>query len=183
MSGKIRWIIVLLATLTVVVLGSQKVAWAAIPPGSDAPASLERSGQFEAGQHKGTVQPPNCEGLTITETGNYPVCGIAILEVQFKTDEDVRVLASIDPVIPPGAGKVMAGAVSIGCEINGSQDPGPHDPHVGMLICFAAHPKNKSVIKFYDEATQTWISLPTLVKDGRACAVANYSGLYVLVKK
>ena len=183
MNGRIRLTIVLIAALIMVTLASNHVAWASFSPQPAAPVPVRQDVQSSSNEHKGTVRPPNCGGLTIKHSGRYPICGIAIIDVKFKTHQDVKLLASIGSVIPPGAGKVMAGPVVIGCLVNGVPDPGPHDKHADINICFAAHPKNKSVIKFYDEVTATWKSLLTTVKDGKACATVNYSGTYVLVNK
>jgi hypothetical protein len=109
---------------------------------------------------------------------------MAILSVEFKTSEDVKLLASIDPVIPKGnPGKVLAGSVAIGCLVAGIPDTGPHDRHAAIELCFAAPLKQESVIKFYDKEAGTWTSVETTVRDGQACATVNYSGEYVLVKK
>jgi len=183
MSKRIRWITSWVAILILVMFASSDVAWASFSPQAVDSASAPDNVQSVSNDRKGTVRPPNCEGLAITESGDYPLCGIAIIDVEFTTAEDVQLVASLDSIIPPGAGKVMAGPVVIGCLVDGVSDPGPHNRHANIKICFAAHPKNKSVIKFYDEATGTWTSLETTLEGGKACAIVNYSGRYVLVKK
>jgi hypothetical protein len=130
---------------------------------------------------QGTIIPPGCEGITITETGEYSVCGVAILSVVLQ-DIDIKVLASIEPY-PTDAGKVLAGTINLGCLLDGKPDMGPHDVHAQPKICFAAPPDKDVQVKFYDEAAKAWVGLETTVSEGQACVPANYSGRYVLVEK
>jgi len=183
MKRQIRFVIVVTAVLVLAALASSNVAWAGLSPQPAEPGIVPQEAQPVSSEYKGTVRPPNCEGLTITESGDYSVCGVAVISVEFTTDEDVHLLASLDPYIPPGVSKVMAGPVVIGCLVDGVSDPGPHDRHADIKMCFAANPKNKSVIKFYDEAAGAWVALETTEENGQACATVNYSGKYVLVKK
>lgn len=182
MSARIRLLTVFIATLVLVALASSNVVWASLSAQSVEPLDVPQAIQPASNEHKGSVRPPNCEGLTISESGGYSICGVAVLEVDFTTDDDVRVLASFsDLFIPPNAGNVIAGPVKIGCLVNGKSDEGPHDQHATIQMCFAAHPTHKSVIRHFDEKTQTWETLETKVEDGKACAKVNYNGKYVLV--
>jgi hypothetical protein len=182
MSARIRLLTVFIATLVLVALASSNVVWASFSAQSVEPVDVPQSVQPVSNEHKGTVRPPNCEGLTISESGDYSICGIAILEVDFKNDdEDVKVLASLSELIPPNAGNVIAGPVKIGCLVDGKSDEGPHDQHAAIQMCFAAPHEKDSVIKRYDEKTQTWETLETKVDEGKACAKVNFNGKYVLV--
>lgn len=183
MNKNIRFILVLIATLTLFVLASNPVAWAHFSSQPTDLATGWQNPQPEWDPDQGSVRPPNCSGLTITASGIYSVCGMAVIDVKFKTNEDIELLASIDTVIPVIVGDVTTGSVAIGCLVNGVSDTGPHDHHADIKICFAAPPKSELVIKFYDETTKTWTPLETTMKDGMACAIVNYSGKYVLVKR
>jgi hypothetical protein len=114
MNKNVRSVIVLIATLGLILLAGNHVAWASLSERPMDPTVVPQ-GTPRGWNKKGSVRPPHCEGLTITVSGEYSVCGMAILSVEFKTSEDVKLLASIDPVIPKGnPGKVLAGSVAIG---------------------------------------------------------------------
>lgn len=184
MSAKLRLIIVILITLGILGLAGNQVAWAGFshttqPGAAAAPDNPSIS-------NKGTVRPPNCGNtLTITKSGRYSLCGVAIIKANYNTEDDVQYLVSLGPTAPKetDAGKVRAGPVVFSSLVNGAVYTGPYDAYAAIKLCFAAHPEKKVLIKFYDAALLTWVALPTSVDDGQACATVNSSGQYVLVKK
>src|SRR6266545_1663593 len=128
MNTKIRFLIALFITLVIVALASNQVAWARFSPAT-ADAVASRNGPTLS--DKGTVRPPNCGGLTITKSGDYSLCAVAIIKADFKTQEAVQFLVSRGPKAPKEkeAGKVRAGPVVISAVVNGNAYAGPYDTY------------------------------------------------------
>jgi hypothetical protein len=192
MSKIIRVIIVVAALVLVVLVSSQVVqaSWAprdnavkevSLPSQEDVQASEPSDTQPQSMGQEGTIRPPGCEGLTIVESGQYSVCGVAIVIAELK-DDGVEIVLTIEP-LPAGAGKVVAGTVNLQCFVDGKVHEGSHAEHAEPRLCFAASPGKDVQVRFYDENAKSWITVETTVTDGQACALANNSGKYILVEK
>jgi hypothetical protein len=191
--NKIIKVIIIVTALGLIALVSSKSALASWGPRAnvsdepqvvvqDEPQGSEPSDtQPLSSGLEGTIKPPGCEGITVVESGRYPVCGVAVVEVDLK-EENVEVILTIEP-LPTNAGKVLAGTLNLQCRVAGEVHNGSHDEHAEPRVCFAAPPDKEVQINFYDESTQSWVAVETTVEEGTACAPANYSGKYVLVEK
>ena len=196
MSKIIRVIIVVAALVLVALVSSQVVqaSWAPrdnpsnevqkevqLPSQEEGQASEPSDTQPQAMGQEGTIRPPGCEGMTIIASGQYSLCGVAIVIAELK-DDGVEIVLTIEP-LPSDAGKVLAGTVNLECWVDGEIHQGPHDEHAEPRLCFAATPDKDVQVRFYDESTQAWVAVETTVTDGQACALANNSGKYILVEK
>jgi len=193
--SKIFRIIIVVVVLGLVALVSNQVVqagWAlgtpneapkVVPPAqqNDTQASEPSDTQPQAMGEQGTIRPPGCNKVDITTSGEYSVCGIAVVSVGPKPD-NVEITLKVGP-LPKDAGNVLAGSVILQCWVDGKKDQGPHDQHGNPQICFAAPPDKQVQVKFYDENTKSWVVVETTVANGRACAPATYSGKYILAEK
>lgn len=195
--NKVIRIIIVVAALGLVVLVSSQVVQASRAPGPNTSNAIQKDVQLPASDnaqvsepgdtqplsngYKGTTRPPGCEEIVLTKSGEYSVCGVAVVHVDIK-DEGVEVILNLDP-LPTDEDKVLAGTVDLKCLVGGELHEGAHDEHAEPKICFAAPPDKEVEVKFYDESLKTWLSLETAVSEGQACASANNSGKYVLVEK
>jgi hypothetical protein len=196
MSKLIR-VIIVVAALGLIALVSSQVVQASWGPHASAPKEAQNEVQLpkqeevqisepndtqpEAMGQDGTTRPPNCEGLVIPVSGEYSLCGVAVVEVEIN-DEGVEVIVDIE-ALPTDLDNVLAGTVNLKCLVDGEIHEGRHDEHAEPVLCFAAPPDKEVVVKFYDESAGSWTSVETTVAAGQACAPANYSGKYVLVEK
>lgn len=191
--SKIIRVIIVVVVLGLIGLVSNQVVQASWAPRASAPGQAqvsEQNGQqsVEPGDtqpltmgQEGTIQPPGCDGLIIPVTGEYSICGVAVVSAELK-GKNVEVMVTLEP-LPTDVGNVLAGTVNIQCLVNGKVHQGPHTKHAEPRVCFAAPPDKEVQVNFYDEKTESWIPVETTVADGRACAPADYSGKYVLVEK
>jgi len=149
----------------------------------------------------GSVVPPPLSTLSITESGTYSAGGICTLRVLYFEPEqtnDVHVADALmydfDPVagydysendlFPEGEGLLYL--------------PGCHVLHYNLdvlthwekdvdqgdwEICFAAQPSVETTIYYYlgdlEDQASSWVPLDTTVEEGKACAPAFYTGVYV----
>jgi len=194
--NKVIRIIVVVAVLGLVALVSSQVVQASRAPGPNTSNATQKDVQLPASDtaqvsepgdtqplsngYKGTIRPPGCEEIVLKDSGEYSVCGVAIVSVDFK-DDDVQVILNLD-ALPADAGNVLAGTIDLQCLVDGELHKGPHDEHAEPRICFAAPPDKEVQVKFYDESAKSWVQVETTIADGRACAPANNSGKYVLVE-
>jgi hypothetical protein len=195
--SKIIRVIIVVAALVLVALVSSQVAQAGWAPGDNASKEAQKDAQLPKQEdiqvsepsdtqpqsmgQEGTIRPPGCEGMTIIESGQYSLCGVAIINAELK-DDGVEIVLTIAP-LPTDAGRVLAGTVNLECWVDGEIHQGPHDEHAEPRLCFAAPPDKDVQVRFYDESTKAWVAVETTVADGQACAPANRSGKYILVEK
>lgn len=146
------------------------------------PALVQQVDEF-----RGTVRPPGCKGVTILSNGplsggEYSICGQAVAKVILK-QEGLEVELRLQNHTTKGAGKVLVGTIELTVRLDKKKVDGPHDPYADIQLCYAVPPGKEVEVKFYDTEQNTWVALETTVENGQACAVANYSGDYVLVEK
>jgi hypothetical protein len=194
--SKLFRVIIVVAALALIALVSSQVVQASWAPQQEASENVKEEAQPpqqelqapEPGDTQpttlglqGTTRPPNCEGMTIVESGQYSVCGVAVVEVELKGN-NVELTLALE-AFPTDTGKVLAGTVNLQCLVDGEVHNGSHDEHAEPKLCFAAPPDKELEVKFYDEGAKAWVPVETTVADGRACALAFYSGKYILVEK
>jgi hypothetical protein len=136
---------------------------------------------------RGTVRPPGCRGIHILSVGQYSggeysICGMAIAKVILKR-EGLEVELRLQNHTTKGAGNVIVGTIELTVRLDKKKVDGPHDPYADIQLCYAVPPGKEVEVKFYDTEKNAWVALETTVGDGQACATANFSGDYVLVKK
>lgn len=192
MSKLFRVISVIVIIGAVLVLSNQaaEAGWAPrekpvqdaqLPKQEQSRVSEPSDTQPESVGKEGTIRPPDCSGLTIVESGQYSLCGVAMISAELK-ENGVEVVVTLEP-LPSGAGKVVAGTVNLECWVDGKIHDGPHDEHAEPKLCFAAPPGKDVEVRFFDETANAWVAVETTVAEGQACAPANISGKYILVEK
>lgn len=198
MKKPIRLLIVSAVVIAVIAIAGTSVAWAKLSPQSADAAStgwgMQRAAPLDGVQpaapedgpsassgYQGTVLPNGCTGVNITESGQFSICGIAVLNVDLKAS-NVELILTVES-LPADVSKALVGTVRLDCFVDGKAEDGPHDPHAALQLCFAAPPDKDVQVMFFDEAAQSWTALETKVEGGQACAPANYSGRYILVEK
>lgn len=150
-------------------------------PKQEVQAAEPSDTQLQTMGKEGTIRPPACDGLTIVQSGQYSLCGVAVINAELKED-GIEVVVTLQP-LPANAGKVVAGTVNLECWVGGKIHEGPHDEHAEPRICFAAPPGKDVEVRFFDETAKSWVAVETTVADGQACAPAYISGKYILVEK
>jgi hypothetical protein len=143
----------------------------------------------------GSILPPS-NSTVITHSGSYSVGGICSLIVEYKKDniEDhvhVQDPFNEDPVdwdtnlpFPTENGLLF----QPGCHVLHYEDgeivrwEQTTNEDGKWTICFAARPDKEMTIYYYlgdlTEYASPWIPLETTVEYGRACAPAQYTGMY-----
>lgn len=195
--SKIIRVIIVVAALGLIALVSSQVVQASWGPHASAPKEAQNEVQLpkqeevqisepndtqpEVLGQDGTTRPPNCEGMIIVASGEYSLCGVAVIEVKMN-DEGVELVVDIE-ALPTDADNTLAGTVNLQCLVDGKVHEGRHDEHAEPVLCFAAPPDKEVEVKFFDEDAGVWSSVETTVANGQACAPANYSGKYILVEK
>lgn len=131
---------------------------------------------------KGSVKPPDRD-ILIPVTGEYSVGGFCTLSVTFNDPNvtlDASVTSPLPHDLPDDVHKIRQGCLLTYHE--GAQQIDELAPASGnSTICFAAIPKEKMVVYYYDVygPSPMWVALETTVANGIACAPANASGIYV----
>ena len=132
---------------------------------------------------------PEASEITITESGNYTVGGICLIDVTYNLESglqdlvDVNVLTDFSTDIPFG----YEGELYLpGCHIVHYKDNeimremSAEDGN--WTVCFAERPDVDLTVYYYHEEPFTdslfWIELETTHEDGFACAPAIYTGEY-----
>jgi hypothetical protein len=137
-------------------------------------------------KHCGTVKPPPWK-TQIPVTGEYSVGGLCTLSVVLN-DSKTTLNAELKDPLPHDLPRELQ-RVQQGCLLTfySSQKRIPRLSSAAgsATICFAATPKKMMTLYFYDiySAHPKWTSLETTVRDGKACAAGNGSGVYVATFK
>jgi hypothetical protein len=145
-------------------------------------------------EHGGTVKPPPSIVEIPVTGGGYSVGGVCIIEIEYyisslldKVHLEVPDEISRSIPFPPKEGKIHLP----GCHVlhyKSNQLVDQMSAEEGRwTICFAAHPKKTMTIYYYldnlESVTPPWMPLETTVVNQRACAPANYTGVYAPASK
>ena len=152
-------------------------------------------GDQDTGFGVGSILPPS-NSITISGSGGYSVGGICTLIVEYKRD-NIQDKVHVQDPIDQDPGDWDAN-IPFPTENGLLYQPGCHVLHYqdgelvrweqsteedgSWTICFAARPDKEMTIYYYladlvDHASQ-WIALDTTVESGRACAPAQFTGMY-----
>lgn len=189
MGKYVRILIAIVVLLSLVLLGRDKLAWAAnsgpdSAPGQNTKQSISPHKDKHCNKDKdkknekcdddddGTVKPPK-ENVEACEKGQYSVGGVVTLQVK-SLSKDGCLKANVrpwDPAVdhmPSSAGTVLSNVLSL--ELAAKQ--------TNARICFAVPPGKQ--VNIYSSSQGSWKPVKTQVKNGVACANVSTSGNYTL---
>ncbi|MCE9644915.1 MAG: hypothetical protein K8S20_02865 [Chloroflexi bacterium] len=126
--------------------------------------------------------------ITITESGSYTVGGLCQLNVVY-THTGASVKAAID--VPASESRKVPYSYDdelylAGCHIvhytKGEVTPEISPAYGSWEVCFGDRPDMQLTVYYYadqpESGSAVWLPLTTTLKDGFACAPANFSGVY-----
>lgn len=191
MTKKFRLIFVLMGIIAAVVMAgcASNAAGPALEGGGPAVNDAAQAGPQAAGDSpvvavQGSVDPPGCDGFSITAPDKYSVCGFAVLNANMVKDNvKISVRQAEADEVPAGAGKVLVQAIMIEWFMDGKMVSGPNDQYADIDLCYSAMPDKELVIKYYDEAQKAWVGLETTAANDQVCAKITMTGFYVLAEK
>ena len=133
--------------------------------------------------------------MVITSSGTYSAGGICTIIVEYKKTNITDVVHVQDPIqrdpgdwdtyVPfpdPGALLYQPGCHVLHYENGELVEWEQGEPEGSWTICFAARPDKEMTIYYYlanlENFNSPWQPLETTVKDGKACAPAQFTGMY-----
>lgn len=186
MNNKGRIIIALILFIGIAALALNRGAWAGSGdrPARSAPQVGNPAPEAEEVQ-KGTVRPPDCGGLTVRVSGDYSICGFAIIHVTMKQNDVVLTFVREKRNnVPMGLSHILVDVVRMFVRVANKPHNGSLVEHAGVQICYAVPPNSQVQVMYHGIlGSDQWIALETTVKDGEACATADLPGYYALVPK
>jgi hypothetical protein len=184
MNHKVRFAIVLILFLGILALALNQPAWAGRGgrPAASAPQAGNPAPAAEEVQ-KGTVRPPDCGGLTVRISGDYSICGFAIIHVNMKQEDVVLTFVREKRnTTPGGLSHILVDVVRMFVRVANKPHDGSISEYADVQICYAVPPNSQVQIMYHGiQGNDQWIALATTIKDGEACATADLPGYYALV--